>query len=354
MKTNPSAYLFGTDGSISDHSGNSILFSLDQFETKICKKGHCFVCGQAPNSNFNNEHVIPRWLQRLCGLQKETLTLPTGSHIKYGTYKISCCGSCNSRLGNYYENPISNILSGGFEKTRDYLMSEGKEKLCCWLSLVFTKVHLRDFKNRISPDLREDHEVIGDKHSLGELHHIHALARAGLFGISIDTKIFGSITIVRIDYSGEPTFDYCDNLLGRGILLRVNDLAIIHTFDDCGAVSSMLEHQLAALNSPLSKLQLRELYARHLAANAHIKERPEFLTRIDPTNAEPIISANIPEELTTYPYSPTIFGHFLAGSIGNHASSISIDGQTGGDALELIETGHVSFLFDEDGKFIAP
>lgn len=80
---------------------------FERLRDEICKKGSCFVCGSPRGRDFNDEHVIPNWLQRHCGLHKETLTLPNGVRVKQGTHKTPCCEECNRLLGDIYETPIS-------------------------------------------------------------------------------------------------------------------------------------------------------------------------------------------------------------------------------------------------------
>jgi hypothetical protein len=108
------AYIIASDGSVQDIEDKAIFFSFKRFKDEICKNGHCFVCGASPSSAFNNEHIFPNWLLKHCGIHNETLTLPSGNRVKYGTYKIPYCRSCNSQLADVYETPVSKALCAGY------------------------------------------------------------------------------------------------------------------------------------------------------------------------------------------------------------------------------------------------
>ena len=242
----------------------------------------------------------------------------------------------------------------GYDGVLDFVQNGGFQLLCAWLSLVFAKVHLRDFKNRTSLDMRENEGMLGEQYELNELHHVHAVARAATAGVQVDAKVFGTLVILRLASSKKDVaVDYCDNLAGRTLLLQIKDVALIYVLDDCGATSGMLSEQLKILPDQLSEIQLREVYARFVAANIHIKESPTFRTEFVGTKGKPRISVELPE-LNIQDYEPTVFGRMFAGALGNYSELVVVDGKTGEEALEAIATGHVSFLFDEQGNIRNP
>lgn len=344
------AYIVEPDGTAKDADGRTIFFSFPRFQEKICKKGHCFVCGAAPSNSFNDEHIFPNWLLKHCRVHNETLTLPNGAKVKYGTYKIPCCQDCNSLLGEAYETPISRAVCGGYDSLITYIKDGGYDLVCAWLALIFLKVHLRDFQNRVSLDQRKASAVIGDDYELSELHHIHALARAETAGIEVEEQVFGTLVILKVDPSAKQiAFDYCDNLAGRSLLIQMRDIALIYVLDDCGATASMLGERLNRLPDPISQIQLREVYAHYAAANIHIKEAPTFRTDFVGTGGKPRISVKLPN-FDAHEYQPAVFGSMFAGALGNLIEGIVVDGKIGDEALDIIATGHVSFLFDENGK----
>lgn len=336
------------DGSIRDETGKTVYFSFEKFQDEICKKGHCFVCGAKPDNAFNDEHVMPNWLQRHCGIQKEGLDLPNGQKATYGTYKIACCSGCNSLLGDVYEVPISEVVKGGETAVIDFVENDGAPLLCGWLSLIFLKVHLRDFRNRVSLDNRAPTETIGDSYELHHLHHAHAVARAITAGVDIDPDVFGTLLILGMGSTGD-LFDYCDNLDGRTLLLQVNGVAFVYVIDDCGATSTMLINQLKVLPHPLNRVQLREVYARYLTANMHIASSPTFGTVISTKTGKPRITVELPE-FKAHDFEPTVFGEVFRGALGNLAPYVEVGGKLGEAAVEIIATGRVSSLVDDKGN----
>ena len=347
---NLNAYVVAPDGSTQDLNGRTIFFSYPRFQNEICHQGHCFVCGAPPNSDFNDEHVFPNWLLKQCGIHNEKFTLPNGVLVKYSTYKIPCCQTCNSELAKIYEAPISDAMRGGYDGLINYIKNGGHHHLCAWLALIFTKVHLRDFRNRASLDLSQDKGMISDVYNSSDLHHFHAVARAMTAGVQIDDRVFGSLLILHRDHREQDgTFDYCDHLAGRTLLLQINDVAMIYVLDDCGETASMLSEKLKILPEPPSRLQVREVYAHHLTANIHIKETPSFKTNFIGTNGKPEITVDLPE-FTYHNYEPKIYGEMLASCLGNYIDEIQVDGKVGDEALEIIKTGRVSFIFDQHGK----
>lgn len=341
--------IIAADGTAQAFDGRTVFFPFLRFKAEICKKGHCFVCGAAPNESFNNEHIFPNWMLRHCGIHNETLRLPNGIDVKYATYKIGCCRDCNSGLGEVYEIPVSKAIRSGYESLIAYINEGGDSLIRAWLALIFLKVHLRDFQNSVSLDDRQTAAMIGDEYELHELHHIHAFARAAVAGVEIDDRVFGTLVILQVDPSTTSgTFDYCDNLLGRGLLIQIHDIALIYILDDCGATAGMLSEQLKRLPNTISKIQLREIYARHLVANMHIKERPIFRTEFVGLGDCPQITVELPD-FAIHDFQPTWFGNIFAGVLGDLAEQISVDGKTGNAALDIIATGRVSFLFDQNG-----
>ena len=338
-------YARASDGSIVDiFSRTTIFFSFTRFKEKICKQGHCFICGAAPSSHFNNEHIFPRWILKASNLFHKTLALPNGNKVKYGTYKIPCCTACNSKLGILFEEPISEAFSRGFNGVTEYIKNGGTGHLCAWLSLIFAKVHLRDFHNPQSLDDRKNTGAIADQYDLGPLHHVHAVARAASVGLDISEDVLGTLVLIHIDDKADsPTFDYCDNLDGTTLLLRFRDIALIYVLDDCGGTSAMLSAQMERLPYPISELQVREVYARYLTANAHLRGRPTFYTEVNTELASAKIKASIPE-LDFHEFRPDVFGNFFVGAAGAYLETLRIDGLTREDAMEKLREGNFTLL----------
>lgn len=275
-------YILNDRGAQRIFTGDRVFFSIKDFSEKICSKGNCFVCGIEPHKSFNNEHVFPNWLLKHSDLKSAKFNLPNGSEANYATYKIPCCSECNSKLGMIYEEPVSNAFRNGYEGIYKFLHEQnGIRPLLNWLSLLFTKVHLRDFRNNISLDKRTNTGVIGDAHNLHSLHHIHAVARSETAGISVDEEVYGSFYLLRAEKpkSDLDRFNYFDSLEDRAMFLQVDDIAIIYTLDDAGGVADKVRPFIHNFPNPAPEKALKALFRMCAAANREL-EPPEFVTEL--------------------------------------------------------------------------
>lgn len=338
------------DGTAKDFSGNILFFPIERFQREICQNGHCFICGSEPNDNFNREHIIPKWVLKSCNIYNKAITLPNGETTLYSKYTLQCCKECNSILGQHFEDPVRKIFSNGFDAVESHINNHGPQLIQLWLSLIFLKTHLKDFRLKLKLDDRIDSGKIGDQYDLGDLHHIHALARARASGIEIDDNVFGSLLIFKTQPSHCPTtYDYCDNFFARTIYLRIKDTAIISVIDDCGATNGMLSKQLDTIPNPINEIQLREIFARYAAANVHVQSKPTFGTMFATKSGKPRIKVETPD-LEIFEYNPNIFGKFFFDSLGEYRNKIIINGLCGEDIYDLILEGKVSVLFDDQFK----
>lgn len=167
------------DGSLVAADGRVIVFSKERFERDVCRGDCCFVCGVARNAKeFNDEHILPRWLLRKHDLFAREIMLPNGHSYRYDRYKVPCCAECNAFMGKHVEEPVRAVLSGGYEAVVKHLKLEGPSLLYRWLALIYIKTHLRDATLPWNKDRRNDVGQIGDVYDWIALHHIHAVARS--------------------------------------------------------------------------------------------------------------------------------------------------------------------------------
>jgi len=96
---------------------NKILhFGIDDFIQKICIEDNCFLCGAEKNEKeFNDEHIIPKWILRKHKLFNKNITLPNKITYRYSKYTIPCCKECNVLLGNKLENIICDAFSKDYQ-----------------------------------------------------------------------------------------------------------------------------------------------------------------------------------------------------------------------------------------------
>lgn len=344
--------------------GRVIMFSADEFANRVCATDCCFVCGAGRDEKpFNDEHVVPRWVLARYNLFDKEILLPNGRSHRYGTYKMPCCVDCNSLLGVTIENPMSEMLDGGFDLISSKLEdpspigSVRRKVLYVWLCLLFIKTHLKDRQLREHLDFRQGDARIADRYDWISLHHIHCVARLPYVQGAIMPDVVGTIRWYRID---DPTsvglFDYYDLTHDQTIALRLGDLGIVAVLTDCGASPKAWYNEFLELQGKtLTMVQLREVAARLAIANRDLINRPVFGTAInrDVNPAEVILISQHDREAHFRPFDRKAYGEVLKHALSSYEKSLLLlNGDQEGDVLEQISSGTVSFLFDESGRLI--
>lgn len=334
--------------------GRTLLFSCEEFVTRICRGDGCFVCGTSRETTpFNDEHIVPRWVLRRYGLFEKEITLPTGERRRYGGYKVPCCVSCNSLLGEEVETPVSRLLDGDFTAVYESLKSpQARELVFKWLALLFLKTHLKDSSVPIQKDRRRGSEVIGDIYEWSELHHIHAIARAPYTRASLQPQVVGSLFFVEVDDAASSDgWDFVDLTFTRTIAVRVGRVGIVAVLDDAGAAESAWSHRLSVIDGPVAGAQFREIAAMFAVANDDILVRPTFGTLVV-GGRWVLLFARVPRDLKMAEFNEEKFGQALLFALGNSLRTIEIDGSRDPEVVAgLIASGRVRFLINEDGSF---
>lgn len=339
--------IVGTDGHI-------LLMSCDQFVRTICNGNACFVCGVDPEeADFNDEHIVPRWILRRFGLFEQKITLPTGERRKYGGYRVQCCSKCNALLGDQVETPISQLLLGTYkEVSRRLKEPRSEELLFTWLSLLFLKIHLKDGKVPVHKDRRRGSNVIGDAYEWSVLHHIHAVARSTYTGAHLLPGVVGSVCLYEIQTGiDRERYDYVNFTNEHTLAVQVGNIGIVAVLTDAGAARVAWLERLACIDGPLSNLQLREVAAMLAVANANLLDRPVFGT-FSAEGQRPAIFCQPPSGRLG-PYDPEEFGHALLFAVQQYVAErlIEVDGvREPSEVATKICSGRVSLLFDEAGS----
>jgi hypothetical protein len=339
-----------SDRSIERPDGDVVLFSLARFEQDIVRGGCCFICGASRERKaFNNEHVLPRWMLRRHNLHNRQITLANGSTIPYHQYTLPCCVDCNSALSAIYEDPVSRLFEGGLNTVSAYVKEHGPWLLFSWLALLFIKTHLKDWSLRLSVDRRSgDLRKLGHLGDVGELHHIHCVARSMVVGSRVEAEGLGTLFILAADTSegaGEQ-FDYGDLLGPKSVMLKSGNVALVAVLDDACAAYSMYRQEVQRLTAPLTSLQLREILANVSYIAVNLEERPIFFSRFDPDAH--VICGNHPATVTLRdpPYVPR--GELLDASVG-----VALRGHPEEEFIRArLREGRFTFLFGPDGKQI--
>jgi hypothetical protein len=215
------------DGSVLDSAGNVIVFSIERFIQDVCLGESCFLCGaNAESKTFNDEHVLPEWLLRYCGLFDSEIILPNEGRVRYDRYKVPCCAECNELMGSLLERPISDAIKGGYNHLSDWIMRGGGFKVFVWMVLIFFKTHLRDRTHRLQLDARRGAAKISGEYDWKALHHLHSLVRGFHINSVIDERAMGSFLILPVMVSDlVDRFDFGDLLIPQTMFVRIMILA---------------------------------------------------------------------------------------------------------------------------------
>lgn len=117
----------------------------------------CVFCGKKPE-NKNMEHIIPQWLIRRQGIEKQCVPLLSleGKHISFMQFKFPACTECNTKfatLEGVAKPVLESVLSGksisGFD-AHILMMWFEKVRIGLWLSNIY---YHPDLKNAIVPHL---------------------------------------------------------------------------------------------------------------------------------------------------------------------------------------------------------
>src|SRR3990167_1632302 len=126
------------DGTVIDEDGYIIAYGFERFVKDICDGNNCFICGAKPSEKeFNDEHVIPKWLLRHAGLFKQFIILPNAVKLRYDKYVLPCCSECNSFYGENLEEKVRPILTSSYSTLKNNVSNSDGEILFVWLAFVF-------------------------------------------------------------------------------------------------------------------------------------------------------------------------------------------------------------------------
>jgi hypothetical protein len=278
-------------------------FGYHDFMEDIIKGDNCFICGCSPLSKeFNNEHIIPDWILRKFNLHDEHITLPNGTYIRYGQYKVPCCKECNSDLGKLVETPISNCLSTSYDELVREIKADNSiiPQLFIWMCLLYIKTHLKDTTLLQNRDKRKEAGNIGDHFDWSEMHHVHCMSRVYHTGAIVNEQVYGSILILpALSIGEEPQFDYMDSAAAQAAMIQVGDICIISVLNDSCASQSVFSNLLEKISGPLTPFQLKEIFVHMVYINLHLRERPKYLSTISERGYE--IEVTLPEKLEILP-----------------------------------------------------
>ncbi len=343
------------DGSIINETDDFIFVSIERFIQDVCLGDACFLCAQViDTSSKNREHVIPDWILRKYKLHDKKINLPNSTKFTYGEYVIPCCKECNTLLGQEIETPISKAYANGFESVQEFLRNDNhQKKLFIWLALLFLKTHLKDqtLRMHLNRKMPDDSIAKAVKYDWESFHHIYCLSRSPFTKASIHIDSLGSLLVVPLDMlQTREAFDFIDLSSCLTLGVAIGDVGLIVAFGDGGAVLDALKDRvLNRIDGALTLPQFRELVAHFGCCHLHLRNSPKFMTLTDLQNKSSIIVCQYPDEPPQFEeYQPIVFGGIMDLLLGEIMESKVVIR----DFKEKLLKGELSFLFDDQGKFI--
>jgi hypothetical protein len=339
-------FLRHSDGSILDFEGKEIFLSLTRFLDLIKNNERCFICGvNRKEAAFNDEHVVPDWVQRAFSLRDKSIQLPNGTKFPYRKYVLACCQQCNSFLGREFEQPISNAIKLGNEKFSTWYQGE-IFRVFLWMNLIYLKTHLKDNLLRMSRDLRDPNAKIGDLHDWSQMHHCHALIRAVKNGVAIDvTTTLGSMFCLHLGgWADQDSFDYRDHQPTQTMMLRLGNVAFVASLNDSGGVLQGLMPKIEKLEGDISKVQLLEIFTEFQFMNSHLRYRPDYCTVWDQESSSFMIKGILPEKFELCELDFSMRRYLLKQNILSSIPNFCFNGFTIEETLEKLSQDDVTFL----------
>jgi len=345
-----------SDESIRFDDGRFAFVSLERFRDKICSGKYCLVCAENVDIS-SKEHIIPAWALRKMNLHDKSITLPNKTKYRYGQYVIPCCPSCNTKMGEELEEPISAAFNNGFASFSEFFECDSNRlKLFTWLSFLFIKSHYKDLFLDHELDRRIESDSIAKEleYNWGDMHHIYCLARSAYTKASVHPDALGTLVAVALSNKEErDAFDIVDLTSAGTIGIRIGEVGVIAVFGDGRSVFSQMDPQiLQRISGPLSYPQFRELVANFACCRLHLKNPPQFSSYPNMFGNETIGIACSNKD--PYPefedFEPSILGNFLEMLLYQSMKGVVDDPEF----FENLKNGSTTFLFDGDGNFVNP
>ena len=286
-------------------------------------------------------------------LSSDSVTLPNQRAFRYDRYTVRCCVECNAMMGELVERPVAETVAGGVPAINRFIQEGGLLKLFVWMGLIFLKTHLRDQDFRMDPDLRNQVGQIGDLHAWNNFHHLHCVVRCFYNDCKIDPQAVGSFLAlpVRRELSRER-FDFADLSHAQTMLLRLDDLGLLAVFNDSCAAMSLFQPTREKIKGAVSEFQLREIMVQLAFFNLHLQSRPTFYSDFDLSQERYRIGAERPPELTLKEIDHAVRGKLMRRAFSDILREPHVPGLTTKEALNAMESGKFTFLFDDNGRFI--
>lgn len=219
----------------------------------------CFLCSRTMHSHdYTEEHIFPKWLQKLFLLWNQNITLINGTRISYKQLKVPCCNKCN----NDHLSKLENRIAAAFQKGASAVRELSELDLYLWLGKIYFGILYKEYL--LSHDRSKPKgEPIIPRKFLNELdlHHLYlqsAHASIEFHGPPGSVFVFD----LQLHRTKQYQFNYWDSL-EKIATCRIGRVGIIAAFTDGGIMKQAMEPMFSVYYSKvLHPLQFDELTAR--------------------------------------------------------------------------------------------
>lgn len=231
------------------------------------------------------------------------------------------------------------------------IREEGTDRLFQWLALIFLKLHLKDRRLRRYLNSQLGDEMISADYVWEAFHHLHCLARAEYTGAVLGDGVTGSMAVMElVPQDGDEPFDMASRTEAATIFLRAGDVALYAVFTDSCSCVQALAPLINRIEGPLNPVQARELAAEFAAASLHLENPPSFHTSIR-LGGRPVIGADLEPGGPRFAEKDwEIVGAMKVSMLEPFFGNC--EGRDPEEVAALAASDHLSFLFDDDGRFI--
>ncbi len=180
----------------------------------------CMFSGEETSTE---EHVLPRWMQKRFGLEKETYNIPNGTTITYKNAKVPAAKEHNARFGKVEER-----LSRGAASLQEIYLWAFKVHI----GLIHRNASLKvDIRSPTSPFFWE----VGDFGS--EIWLFQRLYQVWSEGGEISPDPFGTVLRFKA-LTPNPSFDFVHNMQSGTLFFQLGGEVLFIALYDKGALAS--------------------------------------------------------------------------------------------------------------------
>ena len=133
-------------------------------------------------------------------------------------------------------------------------------------------------------------------------------------------------------------------------MLRLDDVAFLACFNDGMGAELFLKQKLKGVTGPVSDVQLRELTADLAYLNVHLKNHNVLKSHFDLAQETHVI-AGTPIMPELHELNREVRGQFMQYLFRDRLPSLKSYRYKPEEIEKLMSSGHLTFLFDENGAF---